>query len=52
MIFNVNIYDKFCGFSEPLKIEAENKEQAKAKANNYIIAWNINGYIESITICK
>lgn len=49
MIFNVNIFDNFCGFSQPLRVEAENKNQAKEKVKQYIKAWNISGHIESIT---
>lgn len=48
-IYEVFIYDKFCGFSAPLKVKAKNLKDAEQAAKIYMYQWQINGYIEKIT---
>ena len=48
-IYNIFIYDRFCGYSEALKVKAKNPKDAEQAAKIYMYNWQINGYIEKIT---
>lgn len=48
-VYDVFIYDNFCGYSEVLKVKAETPKDAEQVAKLYMYQWQIDGCIEKIT---